>query len=213
MKEERLSLLTLNGRCRSVKKKIQLYNISDSDLISKYGVKTVRNFLTFKIGKLGIHTFIYSRGGFKITLSANRYCQKIIQNIDFVISSIVKILEVFYHTHIDKVSVKVTQIAILIRSGIIPQTKLTYNRLSDLFPIERNCITVILDNFKLVHEINHMCLEEGTSSYYFTITEKNKKKGGLKIYNNLKCVLYSFRIRYVEILSETVHRFVEIISN
>lgn len=202
---KKLTLLTFNGMCEH--RTLNIHPILNQKLKDVYQIKMVKNFMTFSIKKLGINVLVYARGGFKITIANSLYINNIISGLDKTMNYIINVLELFYRTTIVNVTINLTQLAFTIKTEEEEKRKISYSTLLEKKQLNEVCCEI--DEFKFVHIINWMILEDGNSNYYFSIYHKLKKIGGLKLYNNLKTVLFMNDTNYLDELETLVSKFIK----
>jgi len=205
-----LSLLTLNGKCDHT---VNLFPISCPKLEADYCVRHVRNFLACKFKDIGIDLMIYARGGFKLTVKNTPYAKRVICNYKNFLNKIIDILEVFYRSPISRVSVRVSQLATVLRYPFVTTDEhfvLTYEHLLSKETMHRNKLLFTFDDHTFIHTVNWMLLEDGASSFYFKVKlQDGTNLGGFKIYNNLKIVLFTYRVDQLSVLMRLVIDFVQ----
>lgn len=205
-----LSLLTLNGKCRHT---LNLFPISCPKLVNDYCIRNVRNFLACKFKDIGVDLMVYARGGFKVTVKNTPYAKRVISNFKNFLNKIIDILEVFYRSPISRVSVRVSQLATVLRYPFDTKEErfvLTYQYLLSKETMHQNKLLFTFDNHNFIHTVNWMLLEDGASSFYFKIKlQDGTDLGGFKIYNNLKIILFTYKVDQLEVLMRLVIDFVQ----
>lgn len=205
-----LSLLTLNGKCDHA---LNLFPISCPKLEDDYCIRNVRNFLACKFKDIGIDLMVYSRGGFKVTVRNTPYAKRVISKFKNFLNKIIDILEVFYRSPITRVSVRVSQLATVLRYPFETKDKkfvLTYQYLLSKKTMHQNKLSFSFNGHNFVHTVNWMLLEDGASSFYFKVKlQDGTNLGGFKIYNNLKIILFTYKINQLVVLMRLVIDFVQ----
>ena len=207
-----LSLLTINGCCTNRRKDLRLQLMKNRFLESKYNIRKVRNFIVLTLRDLAINICIYSRGGFKFTISQSNRLKIIISQLENVTNSLIKLIGTCYSGSIENVEAKLTQIAVLIR-GNQTSLKISYEHLIALNQWHNNRAEWKLLNYRFCHSINHVSLENGNSNYFFPIFNEHKKVGGLKLYNNCKAILFVYNIDNLQDLVKVTLKFLQTISH
>lgn len=198
-----LSLLTLNGRITNPKTKLKVLEEVKKE---NYSIKKVKNFYLLKFNKLGICISLYSKGGFKVTISRENGCIEVIKRVNHYLEKVMDIVNILYTEGIRGYELSITQVSVIIK----PEEKkhLTYSTLIKQLKQNNNELRWSCKDYTLTHTINWMGLESGLSSFYFQIrdNEEGKYKGGIKIFNNFKVVLM---LKEILIIPE----FINIIQN
>jgi hypothetical protein len=204
-----LTLLTVNGRCS---KPMQLHPIQSVQLIAEHKIRRVRNFVALKLRDLGIDIMVYARGGFKVTIKNTVYVKDIVFRFELFLEKIVDILEIFYRCPIARVTVKVSQLATVLRYPFVTPEGfvLTYQHLLAGRELRQNKLQYLCQTHLFVHTVNWVGLEEGVSSFYFKIRDSaGVNLGDFKVYNNLKIILFTYNINQLPMLPILVTDFVQ----
>ena len=203
--KQNLSLLTINGSCGNGKLKLMKYK--NIDLYPHYKLRRVRNFVTFNLKTMGLCVNLYSKGCFKVTVKASNYSNYVLTNINYVLNSLVDIMELFYQTDIKDVTARITQLACMVQHKFKTPTnfnKLSYEQLISCRDEKKNKVVFYCENYKFEHEINWEGLENGMSNYYFKVSQRDCEVNlfGVKLYNNLKLLIFyykSFEVNFAPI--------------
>ena len=179
-----LSLITINGRAHNVTLNNNIKRRNNDQQIMK-----INNFYMIKLHKMDTTILLYSKGGFKITIGCNK---TVIKNLHLHLKRVLDLLALFFKEKLKKVTMKITQISILIRPIRIIDNILNYKNMQAKMLLRDNLIIYNKMDYTFSHEINFVAHECGQSSYYFTITIKNTREAGIKIYNNFRAVLMCF---------------------
>jgi len=189
-----LSLLTING-CfiNNQNTSIFLQKIEEDQFLRrKYRIKPVKNFVVLSLEELSICVSLYSKGGFKFTISSSKYFKVVIDHLELVTHRLIDLLSSCYKTSCTEVQVKLTQIALLFKNRQ-NKLKFSYQDILKLKKAKNNTIVWQVGEYKFTHTINWVQFEVGTSNFFFEVS-KDAKVGGLKLFNNFKTVLLVYNI-------------------
>lgn len=210
MKQHRIISLTLNGRVKSRTGEIVLRDVTrflSERIIQKYSIKRVRNFYCIKLYSLGLVINVLYRGCFQIIIKNSHYIKPIINDIEKIVIELKYVLEIFYgqsQIYIDYL--KLSQVVTSLRFNLNVAYKLSYNILMRKTCLFRNTLTYNVAQFRFVHRL-HFMEENGLASYQFEVSTNNRNGKPifyLRLYNNLKCILFIVDIDYIDLIPDAV---------
>ena len=205
-------LLTINGRF--IGTNIRLIPGIPPQHYDGLTIRPIRNFLGLKLRDLGIHLCLYNRGSYKITVSFGKFFFAIFSQLEEVTECLLDLMECFYNGHIDSATCKITQFVSVLRCiyDVPRHFKFNYQTflMNKCSNTKQNKFKTCIQGLTFTHQPNWLEHEKGVSSLFLTISDDlvQRKMGAVKIYNNLKTVIFSYSITDLPILSSSIPQFI-----
>lgn len=175
----------------------------------KFRIRRVKNYTLIQLESVALHLWVYSRGGFRLTIGKSDHACKLIDNIEQTVDSVVDILKKIYIGPMTHYKVRISQLLISYHPEKIPSFKLTYSYLLSRMTSVHNRIVYHNQGFEVSHVIDLYQVECGAGSFIFTITQGSERVANLRLFNNFKGLVFLYSMRYIQQVCKVLEKFVD----
>lgn len=185
------------------------------DLVQKYQIRRIKNYLLLHFRPLSLHLWIYARGGFKLTIGTSKHTKRLLTDLDRTMDKVSRILEQFF---IDRATrrydVGITQLLVSFHPAQTPNCKLTYPLLvSKLRPVNNRLSYQVSQGLEISHIVNPYVVENGPSSFSFSLMSNGERLADIRLFNNFKGLAFLCKIEDFPTVSTAFEQFVAVLMS
>ena len=201
-------LLTIDG-------KFHIQNLKIKKNYSKPNkhVKTINNFILFKIGNIA-HIQIYVKAGIRLIIKNFQFHKRIDISQWFDILR-TKLIPQLFSGKITSYTYKISQLVYRFEIKDDICNILTYHKIDLIFKhfLQINTYVIYYLGYTYYHDINFLLHENGLNSFHFKVLFNNKKIAYLRLYNNFKVVVTLVSSSNLKDTVNNISSFVRYIKN